>query len=723
MGYELIISEKPDAAKKIAQALADGKPLKQSINGVPYYQVTHQGRDLVVASAVGHLFTVAEKNKSFDYPVFDIHWVPAADVDKSAAFSRKYLKALEKLSKKASSFVVACDYDVEGEVIGLNVVRFVCKQDDAQRMKFSTLTPDDLREAYSSRLPSIDWGQALAGETRHFLDWLYGINLSRALMHAVRSAGGFQVLSSGRVQGPALKIIVDREKEILSFKPVPYWQLELTFSKDGVQVRAFHEKDKFWDKGEAEKALLNAKDKELVVKDLIEKEFKQLPPVPFDLGSLQSEAYALFGIPPKRTLQAAQNLYLAGVTSYPRTSSQKLPFKIGFKKILSGLAKQEEFKLHAESLLNKSSLKPREGKKDDPAHPAIYPTGLVPKGLKGDEEKIYRLIVRRFLAVFGDPAVRKTVTASLDVGGEVFVAKGTVTVVKGWHELYAPFVRFKEEVLPVLVKGESLPVDSLTLLDKETSPPKRFTPSSIISELEKRGLGTKATRADIVEALYQRNYIEGQSIKATELGMKIVDTLEKFCPEILDEELTRHFEEQMELIRERKTKPEIVLSEAKDSLLKVLNHFKENEKFIGEALKTANEETRNNQATLGKCPKCGSDIRIIFSKKNKKRFVACSAYPDCDFTAPLPQKGTIKATKEVCEHDGYPIIVIRQRGKKPQKVCLNTHCKSKNHLSEEEAENAPDCPVCGKKMVLRKSVYGSFWGCQDYPKCKGVKKI
>lgn len=730
MPYELIISEKPNAAKKIADALADGKALKEGPKGVPIYSLTHNGQDVKVVSAVGHLYSVAEKEKSFKYPSYDITWVPTADVDKGAAYSRKYLTAIRKAAKDADSFTVACDYDVEGEVIGLNIVKYACKQKDANRMKFSTLTQEDLQEAYNEKEPHIDWGQAEAGETRHFLDWLYGINLSRALMLAVKAAGSFKVLSSGRVQGPALKIIVDKEREIQAFKPTPFWQLELTADKDGEDVTAMHKEDKFWEQEKAQAVYDKCVGKDATVADVQRKQFKQAPPTPFSLGDLQSESYRVFGIPPKQTLQIAQNLYLAGVTSYPRTSSQKLPAKLGYKKILNALSKQQDYKDHAQTLLNKGSLKPNEGKKTDPAHPAIYPTGVAPKGLTGRDKKVYDLIVKRFFAVFGDAATRETLTVTLDVAEEPFIAKGTLTLKPGWHELYQPYVKLKETQLPQMERGQTLKQKELELQDKETTPPKRYTPSSIVNELEKRNLGTKATRADIVESLYQRGYVAEKSIQATELGTRTIATLEKYCPEIIDEELTKTFEQEMESIRERKHTPDKVLEHARQELDKTLAKFKQHEKEIGQELLEAQRETQDKQAALGPCPKCkDGTLKIMHSKKTRKRFVGCSNYPDCDLTAPLPQSGMVKATDKTCEHDNYPLVSIQMKGKRPANVCLNMDCPGKQSEQElEEAQKEADkgdktCSKCGKPMKLRKSIYGEFWGCSGYPKCKHTEPI
>ncbi|MBW3001653.1 DNA topoisomerase I [Candidatus Woesearchaeota archaeon] len=719
--YELIITEKPNASKRIAEALAEGKPIKENIKGVPYYKVTHKGKDLVIGCAVGHLFGLAEKEKAgFKYPVFDIEWVPSFEISKSADFSKKYYNALKKLAKDAKSFTVACDYDVEGEVIGLNVVRFICNRNEARRMKFSTLTKPDVIKAYDEASSHLDWGQAEAGETRHFLDYYYGINLSRALTSAIKSAGMFKILSTGRVQAPALKIIVDREKEIQAFKPVPFWQIELNGKAKNKPIDAWHKEDKFWEKKKADEVMNKVKkEKNATVNSIDKREFKQAPPAPFDLTSLQTEAYRCFGIRPKETLSIAQDLYTNGLISYPRTSSQQLPAAIGYSKILKALAKQKNFKELCNKLLALKSLTPNNGKKTDPAHPAIYPTGISGK-LEGKNAKIYDLIAKRFFATFAEAAKRETMTAEINVKDEPFIAKGTRTIEKNWHEFYAPYVKLEEVELPKLDKGDIIDVLKITMHDKETQPPKRYTQSSIIKELEKRGLGTKATRADIVERLYSRNYIKGESIEATDLGIHIIAILEKYVSKIVDEALTRHFEEDMDEIRARKLKKEKVLKEAKAVVTDICKEFKKKEKDIGEGLKKTFTETRAAMQTVGKCPKC--DGTLVIKKGKFGFFVACDKYPECEVTFKLPSNALIKVTDKTCEQCGHPIVKAIRKGKKPQEVCINPDCPGKK--VEVKIEEGRKCPKCGKgELVLRKSVYGAFMACNKYPKCRYTESL
>lgn len=688
MPYQLIITEKPKAAQKIAAALADGKPVKGVINGVAYYKVTHGKKDLVVSSAVGHLYVLAERaGNTWKYPVFDVEWKPTFEVNDKSEYSRKYLEAIKKLSKDADDFVVATDYDIEGEVIGLNIIRSACKQKDAKRMKFSTLTKPDLEKAYENLSPRLDWKFAEAGETRHEMDWIWGINVSRALTASVKAAGAFKVLSSGRVQGPALKIIIDREREIKAFKSTPYWQLELLGSANSKPIDAWHSEDKFWDQPQAQKIFDKTKGKKATVKKVDKNTFTQAPPHPFDLTTLQTEAYRTLSIAPKQTLMLAQSLYTDGYISYPRTSSHVLPKEIGYGKILKDISKLPEYTEHCKFLLKKKDLQPNNGKKTDPAHPAVYPTGELPKNIEEKEQKLYDLIVRRFLATFGDPATRETNEIDIDVNGETFMAKGMRTVVKGWHELYGRYATFKDEELPPVKEGQEIKVDEIKMHSKETQPPKRYTPASIIKELTKRNLGTKTTRAMIVDSLQNRGYLKGdQAIEATELGLHTTEILEKYAPKILDEKLTRHFEIEMDQIIEGKKTSKEVLEEARDVLSKVLADFKKSEKDIGAGLRIANVETRRQENLIGNCPVCKTGhLRKLFSRKTKKAFIACDRYPECKTTFPLPH-GLIQPQKKDCLKCGVPVIKVIRKGKRPFEMCLNTSCETKALWGKKKEE-------------------------------------
>ncbi len=675
-GYELIITEKPQAALKIASAL--GNAVQKYINKVPYYEVERNSKKILVACAVGHLFTLKQKNNGYAIPVFNISWVPNY-LARKADFTKRYYDTILKLAKGAQSLTVATDYDIEGEVIGLNIVRYLCSQPDAFRMKFSTLTKDELEKSYENKSKHLDWGQAIAGETRHYLDWFYGINLSRALMNSLKKTGKFRIMSIGRVQGPALNLIVKKDREIKAFKSKPYWQAFITIENKKNKIELKYIKDIF-EKSQL-KNFENLKGKKAIA-ETVKKQEALPPPVPFNLTILQTEAYKFYGLNPSKTLQIAQSLYLAGLISYPRTSSQKLPDSIDYKTILKKLA--GEFK--AEKLITRK--KPIEGGKTDPAHPSIYPTGNR-QFLSGDEDKIYKLIAKRFLSLFCDDALIDNKTVKANVNGLVFSRTGQAIAKKAWLEIYPS--KLKEEQIPDM-EGEVNIADS-SVEQKETQPPKRYSPASIISELEKRNLGTKATRSSIVETLYDRGYVEGQSIQATPLGISLISTLEKYSPIIIDEKLTREFEREMEGIQDlnekskQNKKEEEIIEKAKITITKISKDFEKNQEKIGQELVNANAEYREKQRIenrLIQCPKCKKGNLIInYSKKTRRYFVACDAYPECKNTSSLPPNGIIKKAEKNCEQCGYPMLIRISKGKKPWTFCWNPQCLTNQKRIEE----------------------------------------
>ena len=676
-GYELVITEKPQAAAKIASAL--GKATKNTYKKVSYYDVDRNGEKIVVACAVGHLLTL-KQNKRGESPAFNVSWVPNYMVRKKD-FTKRYYDTIKKLAKKAGSLTVATDYDVEGEVIGMNVIRYVCGQKDANRMKFSTLTPKELEKAYESKKKSLNWNQGIAGETRHYLDWFYGINLSRALMNAIKTTGSFKIMSIGRVQGPTLKLIVDREREIQKFKPEPYWQMFMTIDDGKNQLELKYTKDIF-DKNQL-KQFENLKDKKAIAST--SKRQQSIPPKPpFNLTNLQTEAYKHHGITPSRTLRIAQGLYLSGLISYPRTSSQKLPSSIGYKEKKKKIAKH--FK--AKKLIKRKN--PIEGKKKDPAHPSIYPTGNFQK-LTGEDKKIYDLVAKRFIALFCDNALidRKNVKAHpIDNKKLTFTANGKQIKEKGWMAIYP--IKGKDKEIPDF--NGKVDIINQRKDDKETQPPNRYSPASILSELEKRNLGTKATRANILETLYNRNYIKNTSIKATPLGISLIETLESHSPIIIEEELTREFEEDMTEIEEAKKsniqdEEDKILNKAKKSITSIISKFKDEQKEIGKELMDAVDSYRKQQKEENKltlCPKCKKgNLAITYSPKNKRYFVACDAYPKCKNTFSLPPDGTIKKIDKVCEECGFPMLMRVKIGKKPWIFCFNSECPSNKKRIEE----------------------------------------
>jgi len=523
-------------------------------------------------------------------------------------------------------------------------------------------------------------------------------------------------MSIGRVQGPTLNLVVKKEKQILNFVPQKYWQvminidryknIDFKFNKD-----LFNEKEL--------KIFENLKGKRGVAVTIKKQDILE-PNPPFNLTELQLESYRLYGFTPAKTLQLAQSLYLSGVISYPRTSSQKLPESIDYKSILEKLNQ----KSHLNNLMKREI--PVQGKHSDPAHPSIYPTGEF-QVLNEEEEKVYNLIVKRFLSLFCEDAVIniKTININVQLTKEelknfdckgtlfdneknfnlTFSIKGSEIQKKGWLEIY-PY-KIKESEIPD-IEGD-VQILNVKTEEKETQPPKRYSPASLVSELEKRNLGTKATRAAIIETLYERGYIKEKSVEATPLGISLIETLEKYCEDIIKEELTRKFEKEMDsLLNSKKNledKQKKIIEESKVIITEIINNFNKNLTPIGKELLNAEEkswekEKENNK--LIKCPSCNKGSLVItYSKKNKKYFVACDNYPECKKTYSLPPYGLIKKTENNCQICGFPLLMSIRKGKKPWTFCFNPECESnKKRIEDYKKKNL--------KLTEKESPSGNF---------------
>ncbi len=653
----LIITEKPQAALKIASAL--GAARKYAESNVPYYELNRNGKDIIVASAVGHLFNLTYSKGQTGWPIFNMEWTPAYE---KAAYMKNYYNLLAKLRNRASEFMVATDYDNEGELIGWNVLRFIMKEKDAKRMKFSTLTKDELEHAYDHALPTLDWCQAYAGESRHKIDWLYGINLSRALMSALKTTGAFKILSIGRVQGPTLKIIVDREREISKFISVPYWNIYAVH--DGQYFK--HPKDILnQDELASFDDITEAQAETKVRDESIE------PPVPFDLTTLQREAYAWLRFTPSATLKLAQSLYLDGLISYPRTSSQKIPASINPKEIMKKLSRAYSQTKYA------SRSTPIEGEKSDPAHPSIYPTGDQAH-LREDEQKLYDLIVRRFISCFCQNAEVQRKTITLTAKDKKFTASASSIRKRGWMHVYP--TTLEESQLHDL--NGTVSIDKIEIEQKETQPPKRYTAASLVSILEKKNLGTKTTRSLIIDILLERGYLEGSSLKPTPLGERLIESLEKYSPIIIDENLTRTVEDKMENLlantHDLEEKEKAIVLEVSELIEKISREFKAHEQEIGNTLKQGTDDLRQaqrEQSIIMPCPVCKTgNISIKFSKKSRKYFAACDRYPECTTTFSLPPNALIKTTGKTSPN-GLPLLVAIRKGRRPWEFEFNPNYK------------------------------------------------
>jgi len=683
--YTLIITEKPDAAQRIASTLdAQGKAKKMEHNGVPYY-LAKRDKDIVIVPALGHLYTVAEERGGRNhYPVFSFKWLPRYAAEKGAKQTRAWLETISKLSSDADMFIDACDYDIEGSIIGYCLLKYACnnKETISKRMKYSTLTKEELEKSYAEMLPHLDFALIEAGRTRHEVDWLYGVNLSRALTIAARDwSGKYATLSTGRVQGPTLRFLVAREKAIRCFVPAPYWSIKAEAEIAGSIFEAEYEKKIIETKMEANTIVEAGKGKNGEIEKIDVKKFQQSPPMPFDLGALQSEAYGFFGYTPMRTSNIAQRLYLDALISYPRTSSQKLPPAINYEAILTNLNKVPEYKKLTAELLAKPELKPNEGKKEDPAHPAIYPTGNLPERvLDASERSIWDLVVRRFMAVFGEPAIRQSMKVSININGYRFHLRGRQTLKEGWLRFYEPYLRSEEILLPSLEEGQTINIKKVILEDKFTKPPPRYNPGSLLKKMEETEIGTKATRAAILQTLYDRKYARDERIIVTDLGFEVLEALKKYCPTVVSIKLTKELEEKMNKIQTNGEKRENVLLEAVEILKPVTEELKEKEKIIGEQLSNAIKKAKLEERTIGTCPVCNTGkLMTLYSRRTGKRFIGCTNYFKglCKASFPLPQKGTVRPLGKNCHGCGWPTVQVRIRGRRPWMLCFNPECPLK----------------------------------------------
>ena len=646
----LIIAEKNDAAKRIAFAL-DRSYKKLSVDGIPVYTGLWNSIKIYVIPARGHLYTLKTDVAELSlFPVLDVEWVPAAD-DKYVA---KLLDVIKKFIKETSEIIIACDYDIEGETIGYNIVKYNGGFEKiVKRAKFSTLTVEELKQSFNSLLSREKWLMADAGRTRHYIDFIWGISLSRLLMNEVRQGTGKRLsLSIGRVQGPTLIEIYNRESEINSYVPKPYWKFKAVGELRGQEFELSGPNLKSVDEVERAKKLKGKYGKVVFFDKGIE-EIK--PPYPFNLSDLQKEAYRLFGIQPWESLSILEKLYLRALISYPRTSSQKLPPTINYRSILSKLGQRYK------EAGNVSRSHPVEGPMDDPAHPAIYPTGEL-QPLTGSEYKIYDLVARRFISSFyrNVRVAKKYMKVRAD--GFDLEADGAAVIDKGWLEVY-PFREIREKSIPDAEVGEEVLIKDVNVELTFTKPPSRYTPSSLLEWMETNEIGTKATRADIIKTLYKRGYIRGNKIEITELGFSVARYFS--FSQIITLEMTRKLEKSLENIEFGKAYPGEILNESAMFLIEELKNAKRSEEMVELTKKYLAAGTGES---LGKCPVCGKGDLILHISQAGKRYLKCNV---CGASAPLPRKGKLVSAKKNCSYCGWPLI---KRG--GWVFCPNPNCPS-----------------------------------------------
>ncbi|MEW6070020.1 MAG: DNA topoisomerase I, partial [Candidatus Thermoplasmatota archaeon] len=662
----LIISEKPKSALRIATVLSDGKFKTQKIGKIPVYAFGEEKEPNLVIGLKGHIV-------SLDYPKQYNSWDKTALRELIHAPIEKYISeraivnALEKIAKNVTKVIIATDYDREGELIGVEALELLKKFDlELKRARFSALTPQELKKAFSE-LTEIDYNLAKSSEARQIIDLAWGAVLTRFISLASERTGK-DFLSVGRVQTPLLKLIVAREKEIQKFVPKPYWGLNAKLEFENSQFIAYYLEGNFWEYDRAKAIYEKLKTQKTgKVLELEQERHEEAMPSPFNTTTFL-QASSFLGISAPKAMKIAESLYQAGLISYPRTDNTVYPKSLELRTILSKLVKLIP---EAEKILRKDIIIPSRGKKFATDHPPIHPVDIASKSkLSYEEWKLYELIVRRFIATLAGNALSEITNVKIDIGGEKFIAHGYKILEEGWREYY-PYLKVKEILIPQLKSGEIVRLLKLELKESKTKPPQHYSQGSLIQLMESLGLGTKSTRHEIIQKLYARDYIRGLIPRPTKAGIAVTEALENYAQQVTSPEMTSKLEKEMDEIAEGKRVVNEVVRESKQLLENVLNQLEENKFKIGESIKKALKE----QAIIGKCPVCKSEMIIMLSKIGK-RFAGCTNFPACNNSYPLPPKGRIIAINEECEICNAPKVKIIFK-KQVSIQCINLNCSGK----------------------------------------------
>src|SRR5215204_5827898 len=617
----LIISEKANSAKKIAQFLSEGPVKEGKHRSVPHHTFTWDGEETVSVGLKGHVLNPEYPEEYSNWQKVEPRELIDAEILKAVS-EKGVAQAITSLAKKADSVVIATDFDREGELIGVEALSLVFEAnpkltDHVQRARFSALTPGEVGRAFDELL-EVSNDLADAGEARQDIDLIWGATLTRWVSRATKRYGS-AFLSVGRVQSPTLVLIADRERERRAFVPEPYWELEVDL-RNGEPFTVRHQTDRFEEESEAKRAYEKISDTATVV-EVQQKSATRRPPTPFNTTAFLTAA-ASIGISPSRAARIAEDLYTDGYISYPRTDNTVYPRSLDLREVLGYLGRVEGVGQHAKGLLFHS-------------------------------------------------------------GGEPLVTGGTVVTEEGWLGVY-PYSRRADEEIPDLSEGDVVRVIGKEILSKETQPPGRYGAGRLITVMEDLGLGTKATRPNIIQNLYDRGYVHDDPLVPTEKGMAVAQALTNVASEIASYEMTAELERSMDEISEGKVSKDSVVDSSRDVLRRVYDHLQNSETEFADIV----WDGIRTDEIIGKCPQSGHDLIIRRNRKSRKRFVGCTGYPDCQVTYPLPQRGEIIPLGTPCDACGSPEIKVLG-GKRPWVTCINMDCPKKQE-QREAAEKAKE---------------------------------
>ncbi|MFA6301269.1 MAG: type I DNA topoisomerase [Candidatus Paceibacterota bacterium] len=670
-----------------------------------------------VRASVGHIRDLPKSNKK----AIDIEggFVPHYEISRG---KEKIVHELQGLAEKATEIMLATDPDREGEAIAWHIETLL-KTDKKvkapiERVTFHEITKEAVEEAL--RHPrKIDTALRKAQEARRVLDRLVGYDLSGLIWKKVRYG-----LSAGRVQSPALRIIMEREREIRAFVPEKFWKILGLFETAKGAKLTLECSEEPRDEKLVEKILTEGEKGVWLVKGVKESEQKRSPRAPFTTSTLQQTASSRLGYSPSRTMQIAQKLYEAGHITYMRTDSTNLS-SVAQGQIISFVNK-EYGKEYAQARIYKTK-----SKNAQEAHEAIRPTHIDKLHTGHDDyDRLYRLIWERAVSSqMADAELLKTkITAIIEDHEDLpeFGAVGSRLLFPGWLTVDAG-ARGDDVELPQCKIGEKLKLLGLKSEEKFTEPPNRYSEAGLIKELEARDIGRPSTYASIMRTIEERGYVrkEGKTLFPTDVGEVVSDFLEKHFANYISDTFTAEMEDELDEISRGERDYEKTL---KDFYIPFSKDVKAKEKLekatnLGEAPKNI------------KCPKCGSPMIIKLSRAGK--FYSCSKYPDCD--GALTLDGTeLKGPEETGEKcplcgdkkgksGGGKLVIKERRDGSGTFIACSRYPKCK-FIKKDEAEEARKntgvpCPVCKKGTITeRRGRFGIFYSCSNYPDCKFAMK-
>ena len=707
MTLTLIIAEKADAARRISYFLSDGGSKQKKAKGLSYIEFG-EGDHTVVIPLSGHIIEIDFPKELNDWKSVNLSTLVDSKILKNVK-NRTAYNTLKHFAPEADRIIIATDYDREGELIGvealdiiLSEIRHLDRKPQILRAKFSALTGEEIRQAFSDPI-TVDYNLADSAEAREEIDLIWGAVLTRFFSLAAHRYGK-NFLSIGRVQTPTLALIVKREKEIMEFKPEPYWRILVTFFKKGA-FQGEYEGGNIREEETARNIFNEINGKDGVTKEF-EKHLERIgKPSPFNTTDFLREASRI-GVPPAKAMSIAELLYTRGYISYPRTDNTVYQRSISLRSVLNKLV-GSEFSEDVKKVLSQEKIVPSRGRTEAMDHPPIYPVNAVKKGvLKGDYAKIYELILRRFLATLYIAGEREIKEALITIGEHNFKTRGVRITNPGWLELY-PYRRIEEFYHPDLEKGEAVKATEWNMVKEETKPPRRYDMASLLKTMEELSLGTKSTRHDIIGKLQDRGFIEGNPVKPTNLGIGLIDSVTTVKSRISEPEMTAELEGEMDRIAGKEMKKEDVVAQSRTMLHSVLSDFKNRESDIKD---TINVSLKRGEI-LGKCP--FHDRNIILLKNRDFYTVKCED-ESCRINFNMPGRSLIQLLEDRCPICSLPKIKVIRKGQSPDIRCINPKCDF-NRTKDSFGE----CPSDGGSLVVRQSRYGKrFLGCSNYPDCK-----